>query len=75
MTSRSLVLLCGGVVFGCLVGMAVTVGVLYHRPGSAAVRKVGLILGIGGKADWAGPQGASRRREANTPMVVIPTAT
>jgi len=54
MTFRPLAPFWGGVVAGCLIGTAATVGVLYHRPGSAAVNKVGRILGIGQPADGPG---------------------
>lgn len=63
MTSRPLALLWGGLVVGCLVGTATTVGVLYHRPGSAAVRKVARMLGVGSNAGRTGDTGAASRRE------------
>jgi hypothetical protein len=65
MTFRPLTLFWGGVVAGGLVGAAATVGVLYDRPGSAAVKKVGRILGVAPPAGgtWAAGRLAASRRE------------
>lgn len=61
MTWRTLALLWAGIVVGGLIGTAATVGVLYHRPGSAAVGKVARMLGVGSRAGDASARAASRR--------------
>ena len=65
MTFRLLTRFWGGVVAGCLVGAVATVVVLYDRPGSAAVRKVGRMLGVAPQAGGTGAAGsaAASRRE------------
>lgn len=64
MTFKPLTLLWAGLVVGCLIGTATTVGVLYNRPGSAAVRKVARILGVGPEAGVAGASATTRREYA-----------
>jgi hypothetical protein len=58
MKFRPHTLFVAGVVAGCLVGTAATVGVLYHRPGSAAMRRAGRILGLVPRPDGSGRPGA-----------------
>lgn len=55
MTWRTLALLWAGIVVGGLIGTAATVGVLYHRPGSAAGEK------------WSGCWESGRERETRAP--------